>query len=83
MSFESRMTPPTRKGKKRGPTETRTRIVGFKVQSDSHYTIGPRQKVTGRELKIISKYNNSIIYYNGQIQILKICDSLLYMRGWP
>ena len=27
--------------KKRGPTETRTRIVGFKVQSDSHYTIGP------------------------------------------
>ena len=28
-------------GKKRGPTEIRTRIVGFKVQSDSHYTIRP------------------------------------------
>ena len=27
--------------KKRGPTEIRTRIVGFKVQSDSHYTIRP------------------------------------------
>jgi hypothetical protein len=27
--------------KKRGPTETRTRIGGFKVHSDSHYTIGP------------------------------------------
>ena len=27
--------------KKQGPTEIRTRIVGFKVQSDSHYTIGP------------------------------------------
>ena len=27
--------------KKRGPTEIRTRVVGFKVQSDSHYTIGP------------------------------------------
>ena len=25
--------------KDRGPTEIRTRIVGFKVQSDSHYTI--------------------------------------------
>ena len=25
-----------------GPTEIRTRVVGFKVQSDSHYTIGPR-----------------------------------------
>ena len=24
-----------------GPTEIRTRIVGFKVQSDSHYTIRP------------------------------------------
>ena len=24
-----------------GPTEIRTRVVGFKVQSDSHYTIGP------------------------------------------
>ena len=27
--------------KKLGPTEIRTRIVGFKVQSDSHYTIRP------------------------------------------
>ena len=26
----------------RGPTEIRTRVVGFKVQSDSHYTIGPK-----------------------------------------
>ena len=25
----------------KGPTETRTRIAGFKVQSDNHYTIGP------------------------------------------
>ena len=28
--------------KRVGPTEIRTRVVGFKVQSDSHYTIGPR-----------------------------------------
>ena len=28
-------------GKREGPTEIRTRVVGFKVQSDSHYTIGP------------------------------------------
>ena len=27
--------------KDEGPTEIRTRIVGFKVQSDSHYTIRP------------------------------------------
>ena len=27
--------------KREGPTEIRTRIVGFKVQSDSHYTIRP------------------------------------------
>ena len=27
--------------KKEGPTEIRTRVAGFKVQSDSHYTIGP------------------------------------------
>ena len=27
--------------KRQGPTEIRTRVVGFKVQSDSHYTIGP------------------------------------------
>lgn len=27
--------------KKKGPTETRTRIAGFKVQSADHYTIGP------------------------------------------
>ena len=24
-----------------GPTETRTRIAGFRVQSANHYTIGP------------------------------------------
>ena len=29
------------KRQKVGPTEIRTRVVGFKVQSDSHYTIGP------------------------------------------
>ena len=29
------------KRKKLGPTEIRTRIAGFKVQSDSHYTIRP------------------------------------------
>ena len=28
-----------------GPTEIRTRIVGFKVQSDSHYTIRPCFKI--------------------------------------
>ena len=27
--------------KKRGPTGTWTRIAGFRVQSDNHYTIGP------------------------------------------
>ena len=26
---------------KRGPTETRTRISGFKVQGANHYTMGP------------------------------------------
>ena len=28
--------------KKKGPTGIWTRIAGFKVQSDNHYTIGPR-----------------------------------------
>ena len=28
-------------GKKRGPTEIRTRINGFKVQCANRYTIGP------------------------------------------
>ena len=28
--------------KKRGPTGTWTRIAGFRVQSDNHYTIGPK-----------------------------------------
>ena len=27
--------------KKKGPTENRTRIIGFKVQCANHYTIGP------------------------------------------
>ena len=27
----------------KGPTGTWTRIAGFKVQSDNHYTIGPLQ----------------------------------------
>lgn len=27
--------------KKEGPTEIRTRVVGFRVPCDSHYTIGP------------------------------------------
>ena len=30
--------------KSEGPTEIRTRIVGFKVQSDSHYTIRPWER---------------------------------------
>ena len=32
---------PIKMSKNEGPTEIRTRIVGFKVQSDSHYTIRP------------------------------------------
>ena len=32
------------KYKNRGPTETRTRIVGVKVQSANHYTIEPSYK---------------------------------------
>ena len=32
--------------KKLGPTEIRTRIVGFKVQSDSHYTIRPLEEIS-------------------------------------
>ena len=35
------MISPTIIDKNEGPTEIRTRIVGFKVQSDSHYTIRP------------------------------------------
>ena len=34
------------KKKTTGPTESRTRIAGFKVQSASHYTMGPQTTTT-------------------------------------
>ena len=43
--------------KKKGPTGIWTRIAGFKVQSDNHYTIGPTAILGGirtRNLKIRS-----------------------------
>ena len=45
-----------------GPTEIRTRIVGFKVQSDSHYTIRPTVcyfQITIYELKDYKKHEIS------------------------
>lgn len=32
-------------GRVQGPTEIRTRIVGFRVQSASHYTMGPAARL--------------------------------------
>ena len=40
-----------------GPTEIRTRIVGFKVQSDSHYTIRPCSMKTPYNHEIESLWN--------------------------
>ena len=40
--------------KKWGSTEIRTRIVGFKVQSDSHYTIRPDNKTQNLKLEMKS-----------------------------
>ena len=44
--------------KKKGPTEIWTRIVGFKVQSANHYTMGPHIDTTLLKMtKIIHQRN--------------------------
>ena len=53
-----------------GPTETRTRIAGFRVQSANHYTIGPNLlKIQNflpisYEMKFNSTYYERVIKYN-------------------
>ena len=59
-----------------GPTEIRTRIVGFKVQSDSHYTIRPTVftfQITLYELKQNKKREIS----NGIAKKIFCCVNIL------
>ena len=52
-----------RLAKRSGPTEIRTRVVGFKVQSDSHYTIGPRL------IGMILNHQLKCIHYSDDVTI--------------